>query len=111
MSVTVLPTPMRRRSIAATVVGNFVEYFDWLAYGLFAPLFAKQFFPSNNNVTSLLGVYAVFAVGMLFRPLGGVLLGRLTDRRGRRPALMVSIGMMAAGSALIAAVPTYRQIG
>jgi MHS family alpha-ketoglutarate permease-like MFS transporter len=102
---------MRRRSIAATVVGNFVEYFDWLAYGLFAPLFAKQFFPSSNNVTSLLGVYAVFAVGMLFRPLGGVLLGRLTDRRGRRPALMLSIGMMAAGSALIAAVPTYRHIG
>jgi MHS family alpha-ketoglutarate permease-like MFS transporter len=102
---------MHRRSIVATVVGNFVEYFDWLAYGLFAPLFAKQFFPSNNTVTSLLGVYAVFAVGMLFRPLGGVLLGRFTDRRGRRPALMLSIAMMAGGSALIALCPTYRQIG
>ena len=111
MSVTVLSTPMYRRSIAATVIGNFVEYFDWLAYGLFAPLFAKQFFPSNNSVTSLLGVYAVFAVGMLFRPLGGILLGRLTDRRGRKPAMIVSIAMMAGGSALIGICPTYAQIG
>lgn len=111
MSVTALRTPMHRRSIVATVIGNFVEYFDWLAYGLFAPLFAKQFFPSNNTVTSLLGVYAVFAVGMLFRPLGGVLLGRFADRHGRKPALMLAIAMMAGGSALIAACPTYRQIG
>ena len=104
-------SPLHRRTVAATVVGNFVEYFDWLAYGLFAPLFAAKFFPSSNPVTSLLGAFAVFAAGMLFRPLGGILLGRLADRRGRKPALMVSITMMAAGSTLIGISPTYHQIG
>jgi MHS family alpha-ketoglutarate permease-like MFS transporter len=102
---------MLRRSVVATVVGNFVEYFDWLAYGLFAPMFAAKFFPSSNPVTSLLGVFAVFAAGMLFRPLGGVVLGRLADRRGRRPALMLSIALMGAGSTLIAISPTYEQVG
>lgn len=114
MSATVAaarPTRLHRRSVATTVIGNFVEYFDGLAYGLFAALFADEFFPSSNPVTSLLGAFAVFAVGYLFRPLGGILLGRLADRRGRKPALMVSIAMMASGSTLIGISPTYDQIG
>ncbi|MFD8361177.1 MFS transporter, partial [Streptomyces sp. NPDC059715] len=107
----VQPGQSHRRSVVATVVGNFVESFDWLAYGLFAPLFAAQFFPSSNQFTSLLGAFAVFGTGMLFRPIGGILLGRLADRRGRRPALMLAIGLMTGGSTLIAVVPTYEHIG
>ncbi|MFB7915530.1 MFS transporter [Streptomyces sp. NPDC056061] len=104
------PLP-RRRSVAATVVGNFVESYDWLGYGLFAPLFAQQFFPSSNPVTSLLGAFAVLGVGVLVRPLGGVLLGRLADRRGRKPALMLAIALMTGGSLLIGLAPTYERIG
>ncbi|MFI5621391.1 MFS transporter [Streptomyces sp. NPDC051567] len=100
-----------RRSVTATVVGNFVESFDWLAYGLFAPLLATHFFPSSNPVTSLIGAFAVLGIGVLVRPLGGVLLGRLADRRGRRPALMLAISLMTAGSVLIAVTPTYGTIG
>ncbi|WP_335934857.1 MFS transporter [Streptomyces sp. PTD5-9] len=105
------PSPPYRRSVAATVVGNFVESFDWLGYGLFAPLFAKQFFPSANPVTSLLGAFAVLGIGVLVRPLGGILLGRLADRRGRKPALMLAIALMTGGSLLIGVAPTYEHIG
>lgn len=100
-----------RRAVTATVVGNFVESFDWLGYGLFAPLLAPHFFPSSNPVTSLLGAFAVLGVGVLVRPLGGILLGRLADRRGRRPALMLAIGLMTAGSFLIGIAPTYGVVG
>ncbi|MER5862665.1 MFS transporter [Kitasatospora sp. NPDC002040] len=100
-----------RRSVAATVVGNFVESFDWLGYGLFAPIFAVKFFPSANPVTALLGVFAVLGIGVLARPLGGVLLGRFADRRGRRRALMLSIALMTGGSVLIGVAPTYQQAG
>lgn len=100
-----------RRSVAATVVGNFIESFDWLAYGLFAPLFAAQFFPSDNTLTSILGAFAVLGIGVLMRPVGGLLLGRLADRRGRRPALMTAISLMAGGSFLIGVTPTYEHIG
>jgi MHS family alpha-ketoglutarate permease-like MFS transporter len=101
----------RRRTVAATVAGNFVEYFDWLAFGLYAPLFAGQFFPAHDPVSSLLGAFAVFAAGMLFRPLGGMLLGRFADRRGRRAGLLLSIILMGGGSLVIALSPTYAQIG
>ncbi|MER7764839.1 MFS transporter [Streptomyces sp. NPDC097619] len=107
------PAPARpnRRSVAATVVGNAVESFDMLAYGLFAPLFAKQFFPSSNEVTSLLGAFAVLGVGVLARPAGGFLFGRYADRHGRKPALLLSIVLMTSGSFLIGIAPTYGTIG
>ncbi|MGR6975090.1 MFS transporter [Streptomyces cynarae] len=100
-----------RRTVTATVVGNFIESFDWLGYGLFAPLFAARFFPSGNPLTSLLGAFAVLGVGVLVRPVGGILLGRHADRRGRRPALMLAVSLMAGGSLLIALTPSYAHIG
>ncbi|MER6406757.1 MFS transporter [Streptomyces viridosporus] len=110
-----MSTPPRdtthRRAVTATVIGNFIESFDWLGYGLFAPFFAAQFFPSDNFFTSLLGAFAVLGAGVLMRPLGGILLGRYADRRGRRPALMLAVSLMAGGSLLIGLTPTYTHIG
>ncbi|ROQ23132.1 MHS family alpha-ketoglutarate permease-like MFS transporter [Streptomyces sp. PanSC19] len=105
------PKKAHRRAVTATVIGNFIESFDWLGYGLFAPLFAAQFFPSGNSLTSILGVFAVLGVGVLMRPLGGILLGRYADRRGRRPALMLAVSLMAGGSLLIGVTPSYAHIG
>ncbi|WP_256107925.1 MFS transporter, partial [Streptomyces sp. ODS05-4] len=100
-----------RRAVTATVTGNFIESFDWLGYGLFAPYFAAQFFPAGNNLTSVLGAFAVLGVGVLMRPLGGILLGRFADRRGRRPALMLAVSLMAGGSLLIGLTPSHATIG
>ncbi|MER6456402.1 MFS transporter [Streptomyces sp900105245] len=108
---TATPQPSHRRAVAATVVGNFIESFDWLGYGLFAPLFAARFFPSHNSLTSLLGAFAVLGIGVLVRPIGGILLGRHADRHGRRPALILAISLMAGGSLLIALTPSYAHIG
>ncbi|MFH8843169.1 MFS transporter [Streptomyces sp. NPDC017868] len=105
------PKKAHRRAVTATVVGNFIESFDWLGYGLFAPLFAAQFFPSGNSLTSLLGAFAVLGVGVLMRPLGGILLGRYADRRGRRPALMLAVSLMSGGSLLIGVTPSHAHIG
>lgn len=105
------PKKTHRRAVTATVVGNFIESFDWLGYGLFAPLFAAQFFPSENSFTSILGAFAVLGVGVLMRPLGGILLGRYADRRGRRPALMLAVSLMAGGSLVIGVTPSYAHIG
>lgn len=114
MTVALTPgkgSPTHRRTVTATVAGNLVEHFDWLGFGLFAPLFATQFFPSHDPVVALLNTFAVFAAGMFFRPLGGIILGRYADRRGRKPAMMLAIVLMGGGSALIGIAPTYEQIG
>jgi len=103
--------PAHRRTVGATVAGNLVEHFDWLGFALFAPIFATQFFPSADPVNALLSIFAVFAAGMFFRPLGGILLGRYADRRGRKPAMLAAIVLMGGGCVLIGLAPTYDQIG
>ncbi|MDY7548326.1 MFS transporter [Glaciimonas sp. CA11.2] len=99
------------RLLFAGCVGNALEWFDWLVYTGFAIFFTKQFFPTNNETTSLLSTFAVFAVGFSMRPIGGWLTGAFADRYGRRTALAWTIGLMGGSSLLIAILPTFHQIG
>lgn len=102
----------RRRQILTGSVGHLVEYFDWSAYSFLAIYFANQFFPGDaGSVVPLLSTFVVFALGFLTRPIGGVLMGRMADRHGRRLALTVGVAMMGVGSLMIALAPTYAQVG
>jgi len=101
----------RLRSIAGGALGNLVEWFDWYAYSAFALYFSKSFFPDEDLTAQLLGTSAVFAIGFLMRPIGGLLLGLVADRHGRRTALALSVAMMCFGSLVIALVPGYATIG
>ncbi|PRY56667.1 MHS family alpha-ketoglutarate permease-like MFS transporter [Knoellia remsis] len=100
------------RQLAAASVGNLVEWYDWYAYSFLAVYFATQVFPeSESGLTQLLNTFAIFAVGFFFRPVGGLLMGALADRIGRKPALTATILLMGAGSLLIAVLPTYASVG
>jgi MHS family alpha-ketoglutarate permease-like MFS transporter len=88
-----------------------VEWYDWYAYSAFALYFAPVFFPKGSATAQLLNTAAIFAVGFLMRPLGAWLLGAYADRHGRRAALLLSVQLMAGGSLLIAATPSYALIG
>ena len=101
----------RVRSFAAVVSGNFLEWFDWTVYAVFTPYIAANFFDPGNPTSAVLNTLAIFAVGFLARPLGGYLLGRFGDLRGRKSALVVAMTMMAIGSLLIAILPTFEQVG
>ncbi|MGC5027660.1 MFS transporter [Tsukamurella sp. DT100] len=104
--------PNRRTQILTGTVGHLVEYFDWSAYSFLAIYFSRQFFPGDaESVVPLLATFTVFAVGFLARPIGGVLMGRMADRYGRRPTLAVGVAMMGLGSLLIGVAPTYAQVG
>jgi MFS transporter, MHS family, alpha-ketoglutarate permease len=105
-------SPARRlRSIFSGSVGNLVEWYDWYVYAAFSLYFAKVFFPQGDQNSQLLNTAAIFAVGFLMRPLGGWLLGRYADRRGRKAALMLSVLMMCGGSLIITFTPGYASIG
>lgn len=101
----------RRRAIVATVLGNGLEWFDFTVYSFFAVIIAKLFFPTGNELTSLLLSVATFGVGFFMRPVGGIVLGIYADKIGRKAALSLTILLMAAGTALIGLAPTYEQIG
>jgi len=92
-------------------IGNVLEWYDFAAYAIFAPFFAPQFFSPTDKTAALLSALAVFAVGFLLRPLGGLYYGRLADRKGRRYAMVVSMCVTAAGCLVIAISPTYAVIG
>ena len=100
-----------RRAIIAAVLGNILEWYDFAVYGFMATILAGHFFPANDEVTSLLATFAAFGVGFAARPLGGVIIGRLADRRGRKFALLVTIYLMAFGTVMIGLTPTYSSIG
>jgi MHS family proline/betaine transporter-like MFS transporter len=103
--------PANRGAIAAAVIGNWLEFFDFTVYGFFAVIIGKLYFPSTDSTTSLLLSVATFAVGFITRPLGSVVLGVYADRKGRKAALTLTIMLMALGTGLIAIAPTYAQIG
>lgn len=102
---------MRRRVVVASTLGNAFEWFDYAIFGMFAPIISKLFFPASNEVNSMLLTFATFAVAFAMRPLSGVLFGLYADRLGRKRALTLMIIMMAIGTGLIGALPTYAAIG
>ncbi|MEV0702895.1 MFS transporter [Saccharopolyspora sp. NPDC050389] len=99
------------RAVLSGSIGNTVEWYDWFVYANFALYFAGQFFPKGNPTAQLMNTAAVFAVGFLARPLGGWVLGRIADRRGRKFGLTLSVTMMSFSALLIAIAPTHQQAG
>ena len=99
------------RAIAAATIGNALEWFDIAIYALFAIYIGQNFFPSADPGVQLVQTVAVFGVSYLIRPLGGLILGSYADRKGRKKALVMSIRLMVLGTALIAFMPNYDDIG
>lgn len=103
----------RRRSLVAGTVGNFVEWYEFGAYGFFATVIAANFFSSTltSDAESLIKTYASFALAFFFRPIGAALFGRVGDRIGRRPTLILVLLLMTGATTLIGVLPTYATIG
>ncbi|WP_369960470.1 MFS transporter [Pseudomonas benzenivorans] len=95
----------------AAVIGNALEWYDFIVFGFLAVIISRLFFPSESEYSSLLMATATFGVGFFMRPVGGILLGIYADRRGRKAALQLIIGMMTVSIALIAFAPPYAAIG
>ncbi|AHH97251.1 MFS transporter [Kutzneria albida] len=101
----------RVRSLAASVFGNALEWYDWNVYAVFAAYLASALFNQADHVSALLSTFAVFAVGFVTRPLGGVVFGVLADRIGRRAVLVVTMLTTAGSSLVVGLVPDYGHLG
>jgi MHS family alpha-ketoglutarate permease-like MFS transporter len=99
------------RTLVAASIGNAIEWYDWTIYATFSIFFATQIFPKENAALALISTLATYALAFFFRPLGGWLLGRFADLRGRRTAMMLTIVLMAAGSLAIGLLPTFAVVG
>jgi MHS family alpha-ketoglutarate permease-like MFS transporter len=105
------PHKLPVRTLVSASIGNAVEWFDWTVYATFVVYFSGQFFPPGNDALALIGATSAYALAFFFRPLGGWLLGRFADLRGRKAGMLLTILLMAGGSMAIAVLPTYEAVG
>ncbi|WP_416237635.1 MFS transporter [Streptomyces sp. NBC_00162] len=105
--------PSARHALVAGSVGNFVEWYEFGVYGSFATVIAARFFTPDggDRAEALIATYAAFAIAFFFRPLGALIFGRLADRAGRRPALVLAVALMTGATTLIGVLPAYSTAG
>ncbi len=103
--------PLERRAVAAVILGNALEFYDFTAFVFFAKSIGLAFFPLKEPGQSLLASLALFGIGYVMRPVGGVVIGAFADRAGRKPAMLVTIALMAIGMLMLALTPSYASIG
>ena len=99
------------RQALAIAVGNGLEFYDFVTYAFFATQIGHTFFPSRTPGLSLLSSLATFGVGFLTRPLGAIVIGRLGDRAGRKPAMMLSLCLIGVAITGLSLTPSYASIG
>src|ERR1051326_6675612 len=100
-ALTTGPAPSMHRMIGAAMIGNVLEWFDFVVYGFFAVTIAEVFFPTDDPTVSLLITFGAFGLAYLVRPLGAAVVGPYTDRAGRKAGLTLSIGLMMIGTTLM----------
>lgn len=100
-----------RLVIAASSAGTIFEWYDFFIYGTLAGIIGKTFFPAGNETLQLLLVWAGFAVGFGFRPLGAILFGFLGDRLGRKYTFLVTVTLMGLATAGVGMIPSAASIG
>jgi MHS family citrate/tricarballylate:H+ symporter-like MFS transporter len=100
-----------KRHVAAVVAGNALEFYDFVTYSFFAVYIGRTFFPSTDPSVSLLASLGTFGAGFVTRPIGSYVIGKMGDRRGRKPAMVLSFAMMGIAIVGLALVPSYARIG
>jgi MFS transporter, MHS family, proline/betaine transporter len=100
-----------RKVIAAAMIGNALEYYDFNLFVYLAPVISPLFFPSEDKFVSIIVALGTYAVGYFMRPLGAVAFGYIGDCYGRKRALTLSIILMAIPTFLMGLLPSYETIG
>ncbi|MFC9932690.1 MFS transporter [Glutamicibacter sp. NPDC127525] len=115
MSAEVKATPEQivkaRKAVISSSIGAALEWFDIIVYATFATTIAKVFYPESDGTFALILTFATFAISYLIRPLGGMVLGSYADRKGRKNALTLTLGLMMLGTLIMAVAPPYEVAG
>jgi MFS family permease len=102
------PKPLQ---VAAAVIGNALEWYDFISFGFLSVVISRLFFPAESQYASLLLTFATFGVGFFMRPVGGIVLGIYTDKHGRKAGMLAVVALMTVAIAMLAFAPTYAAIG
>ncbi|WDZ96738.1 MFS transporter [Herbaspirillum sp. WKF16] len=101
----------QRRAVIAATIGNVLEIYDFIIFGIFAVAISRTFFPSGDEYAALMFTFMTFAAGFVVRPIGALVLGQYADKVGRKKALSFTLLLMALGTIVPALCPSYDSIG
>ncbi|WP_159261628.1 MFS transporter [Komagataeibacter xylinus] len=101
----------RSKQIAYGVIGNFLEFYNFLSFVYFVPMIGATMFPADGRISGVFGTILTFGIGFVFRPLGALVLGNYGRRNGVSKTLMISFALMCFGSLMICCTPSYARIG
>jgi MFS family permease len=111
MTTNTAPPRVTASQVVGVTLGNALEFYDFLIFTFFAVEIGHTFFPATDPQSSLLAALATFGAGFLTRPLGGLVIGVLGDRLGRRPMMLLSFALIGVASLGVALTPSYAAIG
>ncbi|MCE3553310.1 MFS transporter [Pseudonocardia sp. RS11V-5] len=100
-----------RRAVSGAAMGNAIEWYDYGVYGYLATVIKQVFFPEASPAAGTILVFAGIAIPFILRPLGGIVLGPLGDRFGRRQVLALTILLMSGSTFCVGLIPSYTTIG
>jgi MHS family citrate/tricarballylate:H+ symporter-like MFS transporter len=106
-----LSPPLTPRQVAAGVIGNALEFYDFTTYAFFAVQIGDAFVPGQSEFAKLMLSLAAFGAGFILRPVGALVIGRYADKAGRRPAMLFSFALMGVSILGLALTPGYRTLG
>lgn len=95
----------------SAISGNILEYYDFTVYAVFSLAIGQAFFPEHSEITQILSSLAIFAVGFVTRPVGGIIFGYIADKHGRRVSLITSMLGMTISTFIMGLIPSYSEIG
>ncbi len=104
-------TGVVKRAVVAAAIGNFVEWFDYGIYGFLTATIAANFFPAGDPGAQIISTIALFAIGFIIRPIGGIIFGSRADKIGRRPVLIITVLLMSGATTLVGCLPNFATIG
>ena len=104
-------TTEEKKMIALSSLGGALEYYDFAIFAFLVKVLEQLFFPAVDPAAALMATLAVFAVGYLARPIGGILFGHFGDKAGRKKTFVVTVFLMALPTFLIGCLPTYQSFG
>ena len=104
-------TKEQKKVLLLSSLGGALEYYDFIIYIFFAHVIEKAFFSQNSSYVATLKTLAIFSIGYLLRPLGGIIFSHFGDRYGRKIVFIFTVLFMAIPSLAMGLLPTTAQIG
>lgn len=102
---------LTKRILIPCLIGNALEFYDFTLCGVFISVLGRNFFPSSDPFSVMLGGIFAFSAAFWTRPLGALLFGYIGDKYGRKKSLTISVLLMGVPTLIIAMLPTYASIG